>query len=195
MGNILTNPIFWIIAVVVLLILWVIGTANKITRRKITAEKAFADVDAFLTQRSDVVLNLVETVKGYAKHEKGTLTEVVEARNKAVNASSQAEKMEADNQLTGALSRFFALAEDYPELKANENFLQLQDKITALNEDLTAARRYFNAAAGEYNVLIRSIPSNIVASIFGHKEMELYKATEEERKNPKVDFSDLESSK
>ena len=192
MGNILTNPIFWIIAVVVLLILWVIGTANKITRRKITAEKAFADVDAFLTQRSDVVLNLVETVKGYAKHEKGTLTEVVEARNKAVNASSQAEKMEADNQLTGALSRFFALAE---ELKANENFLQLQDKITALNEDLTAARRYFNAAAGEYNVLIRSIPSNIVASIFGHKEMDLYKATEEERKNPKVDFSDLESSK
>lgn len=179
---------FWIILVVVLLVLWIITTANKLTRKKMKAEQAFADMDVFLTQRYDLIPNLVSTVKGYSKHEKETFEAVVNARNAAVSAGNMNDKIDADNNVTEAISKLFALAESYPELKANENFVKLQDSLESVEKDLVGARRYFNAAAQSYNTAIKVIPANIVAKIFGFGPMSMFTATEEQRKNVKVDF-------
>ena len=179
---------FWIILVIVLLVLWIIATANKLTRKKMKAEQAFADVDVFLTQRYDLIPNLVSTVKGYSKHEKETFEAVVNARNAAVNAGSMNDKIDADNNVTEAIGKLFALAESYPELKANENFIKLQDSLESVEKDLVGARRYFNAAAQDYNTAIRVIPSNIVAKIFGYTAISMFTASEEQRQNVKVDF-------
>ena len=137
-----------------------------------------------------MIPNLGETVKGYAKHEEGTFTAVIEARNKAVNAGSVNEKIEANNELTGALNKLFALAEAYPELKADTSFIKLQESLNEIETELVGARRYFNAAVKAYNILIHTIPSNIVASILGYRDLKMYEATEKQRKNVKVDFSE-----
>ena len=188
MGNFFGNVSFWIIAIVVLLVLWLITTANKLTRKKAKAEQAFSDVDVYLTQRYDLIPNVVSTVKGYSKHEKETLEAVIKARNAAVNAGSINDKVDADNNVTDAVSKLFALAESYPELKANEGFLKLQTSLENIEKDLVGARRYYNAAAQAYNLATRVIPSNIVAKIFGYTEMSMFKATEEQKQNVKVDF-------
>lgn len=177
-----------IVGVVVLLVLWFIAVANKLAKKKMKAEQAFADVDVYLTQRYDLIPNLVSTVKGYSKHEKETFESVVKARNAAVNAGNMNEKIEADNNVTEAIGKLFALAESYPELKANENFIKLQDSLESVEKDLVGARRYFNAAAQEYNFATKVIPDTIVAGILGYKPMSMFTATEEQRKNVKVDF-------
>lgn len=179
---------FWIILVLVLLVLWVVITSNSLTKKKMKAEQAFADVDVYLTQRYDLIPNLVSTVKGYSKHEKETFEAVVNARNKAVKADNMNDKIDADNNVTEAIGKLFALAESYPELKANENYVKLQDSLESVEKDLVGARRYFNAAAQAYNLAIRVIPSNIVAKIFGFESINMFTATEEQRKNVKVDF-------
>ncbi|MBO5530383.1 MAG: LemA family protein [Bacilli bacterium] len=177
-----------IVGIVVLLVLWFIAVANKLAKKKMKAEQAFADVDVYLTQRYDLIPNLVSTVKGYSKHEKETFEAVVKARNAAVNAGNMNEKIDADNVVTEAIGKLFALAEAYPELKANENFVKLQDSLESVEKDLVGARRYFNAAAQEYNFATKVIPDTIVAGILGYKPISMFTASEEQRQNVKVDF-------
>ena len=188
MGNFIGSVSFWIILVVVLIVLWIIAVANKLTRKRMKAEQAFADVDVYLTQRYDLIPNLVSTVKGYTKHEKETFEAVVNARNSAVSATNMNDKIDADNNVTEAIGKLFALAESYPELKANTNFVKLQDSLESIEKDLVGARRYFNAAAQAYNLATKVIPDVIVARIFGFQPMNMFTASEEQRKNVKVDF-------
>ena len=131
---------------------------------------------------------MVETVKGYAKHEEGTLTGVIEARNKAVSATTVNEKIEANNELTGALNRLFALSESYPELKANTNFLSLQNDLKDTEDKITYARQFYNDAAMTFNNLIEMFPSNVVANMFGFKKYDYFKIDEKEKETPKVKF-------
>ena len=170
------------------LVCYVIGIYNKLVHARNKVENQFSQVDIQLKRRADLIPNLVETVKGYAKHEEGTFTAVIEARNKAVNAGSVNEKIEANNELTGALNKLFALAEAYPDLKANENFLQLQTDLKDTEDKITYARQFYNDSAMGYNNLIQVVPSNIVASMFGFKKFEYFKAEEKEKEVPKVEF-------
>ena len=174
--------------IILILACYVIGVYNKLVNARNKVENQFSQVDIQLKRRADLIPNLVETVKGYAKHEKTTLTEVIEARNKAVNAGSVNEKIEANNELTGALNKLFALAEAYPELKANENFLSLQGDLKDTEDKITYARQFYNDSAMGYNNLIQMFPSNIVASMFGFKKFEYFKADEKEKETPKVEF-------
>lgn len=181
--------VVWIIlAVVLLLVIWAFSVQNGLVNKRMKAENAFADIDVHLVKRYDLIPNLVNTVKGYAKHEKETLEGVISARNKAVSAGSVDEKINADNEVTAAISKLFALTEAYPDLKANENFLSLQADLRSVENELAGARKYYNVAARKYNFAITVIPNCIVAKLFGHKKMEMFKAEEEQRQNVKVEF-------
>ena len=159
--------ILWLIAVCVI---WYTSLYNKIVWLKTTRENAWSDIDVQLRMRFDLVDNLVETVKWYAKHEKDTFKEVVEARNKFATATDVKSKAEADNMLSSSLKSLFALSEAYPELKANENFLNLQSELSDIENKIASARRYFNAATREYNTAIQQFPAN---GVF-HKKTEDY---------------------
>ena len=160
-----------IIAVVAVIVIWVISLYNSLVKLRNNRENAFADIDVQLKQRYDLIPQLVETVKGYASHEKETLERVINARNGAVNAKTIDEKIAADNMLTSALSGLKITLEAYPDLKANQNFLQLQEEIADLENKLSSVRRYFNSATKELNNAIQTFPSNIIANMFGfHKE-------------------------
>ena len=174
--------------IILILACYVIGIYNKLVNARNKVENQFSQVDIQLKRRADLIPNLVETVKGYAKHEKETFTEVIEARNKAVNAGTVNEKIEANNELTGALNKLFALAEAYPELKANENFLSLQNDLKDTEDKITYARQFYNDSAMGYNNLTQMFPSNIVASMFGFKKFEYFKAEEKDKETPKVEF-------
>lgn len=177
-----------VIAIILLIILWAIGVQNSLVKKKMRAENAFADIDVQLVKRYDLIPNIVNTVKGYAKHEKETLEDVINARNKAVSADGVNAKIDADNEVTGAISKLFALTEAYPDLKANENFLSLQGDLRTVETELAGARKYYNAAARSYNYAIAVIPNVIVAKIFKHKAMAMFSAEEEQRKSVKVEF-------
>ena len=177
-----------ILIVLVLLVLWFISTANTLAKKKLATENAFADLDTYLTKRFDLVPNLVNTVKGYAKHEKDTLEGVISARNKGLSAESIDDKIAADNELTKAVSKLIALSEAYPDLKANTSFLELQDTLKKIEDELVGARRYYNAVVNKYNIVVRVIPSCIVAKILHYEKMQMYTATEEQRQNVKVEF-------
>ncbi len=180
----------WIIilVVVILIVLWAIGVQNSLVHKRMVAENAFSDIDVQLVKRYDLIPNIVNTVKGYAKHEKETLEAVINARNKAVSAEGTEAKIDADNELTSAISRLFALTESYPELKANENFLGLQQDLRTIETELAGARKYYNVAARKYNYAIAVIPNVIVAKLFNHKAMAMFKAEEEQKNNVKVEF-------
>ena len=181
--------VFAIIGGILLILLcYVVGIYNKLVNARNKVENQFSQVDIQLKRRADLIPNLVETVKGYAKHEKETFTEVIEARNKAVNAGSVNEKIEANNELTGALNKLFALAEAYPELKANENFLSLQNDLKDTEDKITYARQFYNDSAMSFNNLVQMFPSNIIANMFGFKKFEYFKAEEKEKEVPKVEF-------
>ena len=188
MSGLFVSVSFWIILVLVLIVLWIIITANKLTRKRMKAEQAFADMDVYLTQRYDLIPNLVSTVKGYSKHEKETFEAVVKARNAAVSATDMNAKIDADNNVTEAIGKLFALAEAYPELKANENFLKLQEDLKDTEDKITYARQFYNDSAMSYNNLIQMFPSNIVASIFGFKKYNYFEASEKDKETPKVSF-------
>ena len=158
----------WIvIAVIVGVALWVMGVYNSLVALGQRVSQAFADIDVQLRQRHDLIPNLVETVKGYATHERGTLEAVVQARNSAVNAQSQDAKVAAETQLSGALGKLFALAEAYPDLKANTNFQQLQSELSDIENKLAASRRFFNSSVQEYNTGIQRFPAVLLAGAFG----------------------------
>ena len=167
---------------------YVISIYNKLVHARNKVENQFSQIDIQLKRRADLIPNLVETVKGYAKHEEGTFTAVIEARNKAINAGTVNDKIEANNELSGALNKLFALAEAYPELKANENFLSLQNDLKDTEDKITYARQFYNDAAMGYNNLIQVVPSNIIANMFSFKKFEYFKADEKEKEVPKVEF-------
>ena len=179
-----------LIAVLVVVAGIVIVLYNKLASLRVRADAAWADIDAQLKQRYDLIPNLVETVKGYASHEKGVFERVTELRSKAISAQGPVEQAQAENMLTQALRSVFAVAENYPELRASENFTQLQGTLAKLEDKIQAARRYYNAVVRDYNTRIHVIPSSLVARVGGFKDREYFELeSEEERKAPKVDFS------
>lgn len=186
--NASTVVIIVIVGLLLLLVFYVIGVYNKLVNARNKVLNQFSQIDVQLKRRADLIPNLVETVKGYTKHEEGTLSAVVEARNKAVNAGTVNEKIDANNQLTGALNKLFALSEAYPDLKANENFMSLQNDLRDTEDKITYARQFYNDTAMTFNNLVEMFPSNIVASIFNFKKYEFFKALEEEKATPKVKF-------
>ena len=156
-----------VLVVVVLLVLWLISIYNNLVKLRNNRENAFANIDVQLKQRFDLVPQLVGTVKGYADHEKEVFEKVTEARSAAMNATSIDDKIKADNMLTSALGGLKVSLEAYPELKANQNFMQLQSEVADIENKLAAVRRYFNSATRELNKAVQTIPSNILATIFG----------------------------
>lgn len=181
----------WIAGIVLLiLVLWVIGAYNALVKHKNRAQEAWSDIDVQLKRRHDLIPNLVETVKSYAKHEKAVFERVTEARSAAINARSLKGKGEAENMITEALRSVFAVAEAYPELKASDNFKELQRELTDTEDKIEAARRFYNANVRDLNTAIQSFPTNIIGNLFKFKEMDLFEAEVQEREVPKVSFEE-----
>ena len=180
----------WILlAVVVVLILWFIVSYNSLIRCKNKLEEAFSTMDVYLKKRFDLIPNLVETVKGYAKHESETLEKVIAARNAAGASTNNEERMKSEAALSGAIRNIFALAENYPDLKANESFLDLQGQLQKVEEDIANARKYYNAVVKQFNNLVMTIPTNIVASILHFEKQPMFEVADEtERENVQVKF-------
>ena len=180
----------WIIlgVVLVLILLYVVATYNKLVGGRNKVDGEWAQIDVQLKKRIDLIPNLVETVKGYAKHEKDVLEEVINARSKALSAKTDDEKMAAAGEVSGALSRLLALAEAYPDLKANTNFLDLQSTLKDIEDKIAYARQFYNDAAKVYKNMIEMFPSNIVASLFKFCAKPFFEVSEEDRKAPEVKF-------
>jgi LemA protein len=181
----------WIIlGVLFLIVVFLISMYNGLVRLKVTCDNAWADIDVQLKRRYDLIPNLVETVKGYAAHEKGTLEAVINARNRAMNATGPADKAQAENILSGALKSLFALAEAYPQLRAIESFTSLQNTLTQIEDTVQNARRYYNAVVRDLNTKIQQFPTNIFAGMLGFKTREFFEvSTPAEREAPKVSFN------
>ncbi|MBQ9730147.1 MAG: LemA family protein [Clostridia bacterium] len=181
-----------VVLLVIILVAWYISTRNAFVRLKNKLEEAWATIDVFLKKRYDLIPNLVETVKGFAKHEKETLESVINARNIAAGAKTPEEKMAAANALTGSLRTFLnVVAENYPQLQANTNFLDLQNQLKGIENELESARRYYNGVVKSFNTKLEIFPSNIVANTMGeeYKKRPYFELdSEEERKNVKVSF-------
>jgi LemA protein len=178
----------WPLLILVAIVIVVFVLYNGLVKLKVAAEGAWADIDVQLKRRYDLIPNLVETVKGYAAHERGTLEAVIDARSRAMSAQGPAEKGRAEGELTGALKSLFALAENYPQLRAAENFGQLQGSLMQIEDAIQNARRYYNAVVRDLNTRIQVFPSNLVALSFGFKQREFFEAGDEERSVPKVSF-------
>lgn len=176
------------IAIVAVLVLYVIAVYNGLIARRNQAREAWATIDTQLKRRYDLIPNLVESVQGAAKHEKGTLDAVIRARNAAMSATGAADKGVAENQLTGALKSIFALSESYPALRANENFLELQRELTDTETKIQAARQFYNTTVMALNTQIQQFPSNIVARMFAITEEKLFEIDAAERSAPRVKF-------
>ena len=181
-----------IVGIIVLVAIIFIGIYNRLVALRQTTNQAWSDVDVQLKQRHDLVPNLVETVKGYAKHESGTLEAVIKARNAAVSAQGPEAAGKAEGQLNGALRQLFALSEAYPDLKANSNFTQLQTELSTIETKIAAARRFFNSAVAEFNTAIEQFPAVLIAGMFGFRSRSFFEIPEEERAvvnaAPKVQF-------
>ena len=175
--------IVWIVGGIVLLLAIIIGvTYNSLIRLRIRVEEAWSDITVQLKRRLDLIPNLVETVKGYAKHEKEVFTAVTEARANALNAKGVAETAAADNQFTGALKSLFAVAESYPDLKASQNFIELQQELVDTEDKIQASRRFYNGGVRDLNTKVATFPTNIIAGIFGFVAREFFELDEAEQK-------------
>jgi LemA protein len=170
-----------VVGAIILIVLYVIFIYNRLVSLRQTVSQSWSDISVQLKQRHDLVPNLVETVKGYAAHERGTLDAVVKARNAAVAASGPANQAKAENMLTGALRQLFALSEAYPDLKANQNFLSLQSELSDIENKIAAARRFFNNAVSEYNAAIQQFPAVMIAGPLGFGERAFFELDEGER--------------
>ena len=178
-----------VLGILVLLVIFGIGMYNSLVRLKVTCDNAWADIDVQLKRRYDLIPNLVETVKGYAAHEKGTFEAVVNARNRAMTATGPADKAAAENMLTGALKSLFALAEAYPQLRAVESFTSLQNSLSQIEDTVQNARRYYNAVVRDLNTKVLQFPTNIIAGMMSLKQREFFEiSTAAEREAPKVSF-------
>lgn len=177
-----------ILVLVLILLFWGIGSYNSIVKLKNKTEEAESDAEVYMKKRFDLVPNLVETVKGYAKHESTTFENVTKARTMGLNASSLESMDEANSALSGALKSLFAVAESYPELKANQNFLTLQSELTNIENEIAKARKYYNGTARLYNNKILVFPSSIIAKMFHFTKLTYIKIEEESKQAPKVRF-------
>jgi LemA protein len=170
-----------ILIVVVVLVLWVVSAYNRFIRLRTRSEEAWADIDVQMKRRFDLIPNLIETVKGYASHESQTLANVTEARTKAMGAQTVAEHAETENMLTGALKSLFAVSEAYPDLKANENFLELQRELSDTENKIQAARRFYNTNVRDLNIATETFPSNIIAKWFKFMKKEFFELADGEQ--------------
>ncbi|UMX48155.1 MAG: LemA family protein [Candidatus Nealsonbacteria bacterium DGGOD1a] len=178
-----------ILAVAAVFFVWLVSAYNGLVALKNRAKEAWADIDVQLKRRYDLIPNLMETVKGYAAHEKQVLENVTAARSAAMDAKTPEEKIEKENALSQTLKSLFAVAENYPDLKASANFLELQRELSDTEDKIQAARRFYNGNVRDFNIKIESFPSNIVAGIFSFKQMALFEiANQAEREAPKVSF-------
>ncbi|MBI2074696.1 MAG: LemA family protein [Candidatus Levybacteria bacterium] len=180
------NSTYIILIILGVVILWVVIAYNSFISFINHTKNAWADIDVQLKRRYDLISNLVETVKGYAKHEKGVFEEITKARTQALSAKSVAEKETADNMVTSTLKSLFAVAENYPKLMASENFAKLQDELTDTENKIEASRRFYNANVRDLNIKIEIFPYNLLANIFGFQQQEFFKADQEAKKEIKV---------
>jgi len=185
--------VIWVIlivlgAIIFVSIAYVIGVYNKLIVKKNYVDSKWSGIDVELKRRADLIPNLVETVKGYASHEKETLDAVISARTKFTNASTVGEKIESSNMMTNALGKLMAIAEAYPDLKANTNFLELQSELSNTEDKISDSRESYNNSVKTYNNLSKVFPSNVVANMFGFEKFEYFEALETEKETPKVEF-------
>ncbi len=182
-------PVLILLGVIVIIILWAIDTYNSFIRLRTQVEEGFSTMDVYLKKRYDLVPNLVETVKGYAKHEAETLEVVISARNSAHTSGNKDRIVQAEGELTTALKNIFALAESYPDLKANTNFIDLQNQLGALENDIANSRKYYNGTVKLYNTKIQLFPASIIAAIGHFEKIAFYEVNDSvERENVKVEF-------
>jgi LemA protein len=183
------NPILIaVLVVIVLLLLWLVGVYNSLIRLKNRVKEAWSDIDVQLKRRYDLIPNLMETVKGYMKHEEGVLTKVTQARASAMGAKGIGEKGKAENMLSETLKSLFAVAENYPDLKASQNFLQLQDEISDTENKIQASRRFYNGQVRDFNTKIEVFPNNLVAGMLKFKAWDFFAIDEKEKENVQVKF-------
>lgn len=181
--------IYVVVALLIILVIYIISMYNGLIKMKNTLKEAFATMDVYMKKRWDLIPNLVEVVKGYAKHEKDTFAEIISMRNGPdYSTLSDEDKVRLGSQMGKAVSKIFALAESYPELKANQNFLDLSQQLQKIENDIANSRKYYNAAVREYNNKIEMFPSSIIASMFNFKTAESFQIDEEQRENVKVEF-------
>lgn len=178
--------IYIILGLVAILAIYVIATFNGLTQTRNRVDEAFATMDVYLKKRWDLIPNLVETVKGYMKHEKSTLKEIVELRNKAYDKMTEEDKVDVNNKLTQGISKLFALAESYPDLKANQNFMDLSAQLTKVEDDIANSRKYYNGTVRTLNDKVQMFPGNMIAGMLGFKTRKMFEAAETERENVKV---------
>jgi len=182
-------PIWGLILIIVLLIIfWLIAVYNGLIKSKNRVQEAWSDIDVQLKRRYDLIPNLIETVKAYAAHEKEVFQKVTEARSQAMQAKTLAEKGKAENMLSSTLKSLFAVAENYPDLKASQNFMQLQDELSDTENKIQAARRFYNGNVRDFNIKIQVFPTNLIAGLLGFKAFEFFQIEEEQREAPKVQF-------
>lgn len=182
------DPLLWVLIIIVVIVLLLVLLFNGLIIARNRVRNAWSQIDVQLQKRNDLVPNLVESVKGYAKHEKDTFAMVTQARTAMINAKGVAEKAKASDLLTGALKSVFAVAEAYPDLKASQNFLQLQEELTGIEEKIAYSRQFYNDSVLEYNNTIQTIPNSILAGILGFKAMEFFEAASGAKSVPKVSF-------
>ncbi|WP_066644710.1 LemA family protein [Christensenella timonensis] len=178
-----------VVAIVVIIVIWYIVAYNNFIKMKNSIEEAFATIDVYLKKRFDLIPNLVETVKGYAAHEKGTLEQVTAARTNVANSTTTEERLQNENILTGTLRSLFAVAEAYPDLKANTNFLDLQNQLNMVETDIANARKYYNANVRMFNTKLETFPTNLIARKFKFTKQPMFEVeNQQERENVKVQF-------
>lgn len=180
--------IYIIIAIIVLIVIYALALYNSFVKLNNKVKEAFSTMDVNLKKRWDLIPNIVEIVKGYAKHEKDTLKEVVELRNSTYDKMSDEEKIKTNEQLSSGINKIMALAEAYPDLKANENFKDLSKQLTKVEDDITNSRKYYNGVVRIYNNKVEMFPSNIFAGLFGYKSKAMFEASANERENVKVEL-------
>lgn len=178
--------IYIIISIIVLILIYFGVTYNSFVKLSNTVKEAFSTMDVYLKKRWDLIPNIVGTVKGYAKHEKSTLKEIIELRNSTYDNMSANEKVDVNNKLSQGINKLMAIAEAYPDLKANENFKDLSQQLTKVEDDIANSRKYYNGAVRIFNDKVQMFPSNIVAGILGFKEQKMFEASENERENVQV---------
>ncbi len=182
-------PVWIILIIIVVVAIWAISVFNRLISLNVRCDEASSDIEVQLKRRYDLIPNLVESVKGYATHEKDIFENVTKARSEALGAKGMQEKAQAENQLSQALKSVFAVAENYPDLKANENFMKLQEELTDTEDKIQASRRFYNANVRDFNIAIQVFPSSIVANMKGYKSRELFELEDAAAKEPvKVDF-------
>ncbi len=177
-----------VVAIIIIIIIWYIATYNSLVQLRNRVKDQWSQIDVQLKRRADLIPNLVETVKGYAKHESSTLDAVINARNSFNTAGTKEEEIKASGELTGMLNRLFALAEAYPDLKANQNFVSLQNDLRDTEDKISTMRQFYNDTVLTYNNKVQTIPSNIVASISHFKEESFFEIDEKDKETPKVSF-------